>query len=306
MLKFPVRLRALVAGAVVAVAASPAFLWAAPSASEKTDKTVNSVEQLHANLDKTITIEIKNQSLTLAVKMLSEKSGINFSLDSLTIQQQLGYSPDQPPTPVDLPLQKDVKVRNVLRSIVAPYGLGYAVTGDLVVITTQDVATARQMHQAVTVDLNQVAFSAALKQLAKETYTNLVLDGRFAKEAETKVSLQAEETQLDTAVRVLAEEANLRPVRVGNVLFVTSKEIANEMRQDPDLVQPVQPGQPQPGVIFAPPLGALVPPPTVIGNPPTAPTVLPAVDPDKPADAPKPPADAKPDPDKKDPKDTDK
>ena len=46
---------------------------------------------------------------------------------------------------------------------------------------------------------------------------------------------------LETAVRLLAKMANLKPVRVGNVLFITGKETATEMRNDPDLAQPPQP-----------------------------------------------------------------
>ena len=75
--------------------------------------------------------------------------------------------------------------------------------------------------------------------------------------------------------------AGLKPVRVGNVLFVTKKETANELPHDPDLQQPAQPGQPgglggfAPGVAVAP-----NPPALIIGAPPaaTAPTPAPPVD----------------------------
>src|SRR5665213_1014979 len=49
-----------------------------------------------------------------------------------------------------------------------------------------------------------------------------------------------EDVPLETAVRLMAEMTFLKPVKVGNVLFVTSKANANEMRNDPDIAQPNQ------------------------------------------------------------------
>ncbi|HBI44883.1 MAG TPA: hypothetical protein DDY78_18810 [Planctomycetales bacterium] len=221
--------------------------------------------------------------------MLREKSKINFVLDSLTIQQTLGFTPDQPPSPVDVDL-KDVKVRTALRAILSPYGLSFASIGDTVVITTEDMAMLRQMRQRVNLDLSKVEFTTALKLLSRETATNLILDTRVEKEAKAPVSIQLEDVPLETAVRLLAEMAGLKSVRVGNVLFVTKKETANEMRADPDLQQQNQPGQPGAGTIAFP--GGLVPgglvapnpPPLIIGAPaPVAPST--AVEPDKPTDA---------------------
>ena len=275
----------VVAGAVVVWTVAPALLSAAP---DKDEKAVNSVEKLHKDLDKVLSIKIEKQPLSIAMDMLKNKTGVLFVLDGVTIQQQLGFTPDQPPTPVDVEV-KDMKLRNVLRMILAPYGLSYAPIGDTVVVTTEDVAMVRQMRQRVNVDLTNVALNRALRQLAHDTATNLIVDTRADKDAQVPVTMQLEDVPLETAVRLLAEMASLKPVRVGNVLFVTKKDIANELRNDPDLVQPTQPGQPQAGV---PAIGIAVPnPPPTITAPPTAPPgVPPAVDPDKSTDV-KPPAD---------------
>ena len=304
MRMIPACLRALAAGAVVAWAASPCALRAAPAAPDKGDRPLAANDKLRADLDKTISIRIDKQPLNLAVKMLGDKTGINFVLDSLTIQQQLGFQPEAPPTPVDLDL-KDVKVRTALRSVVSPYGLAYAVIGDTVVITTEDMAMARQMHQRVNVDFNKIEFAVALRQLGKETAVNLVLDGRHEKEGAAKVSLQLEDVPLETAVRLLAEMAGLKALRLNNTMFVTTKDIAAELRQDPDWNaqgQPVQPNPP-PGGVLVPPAGIPAPPPTVISNPIATPAVPPAVGdppPDKTGDPAKPADDKKSDPDKKD------
>ena len=106
------------------------------------------------------------------------------------------------------------------------------------------------------------------------------------------MTLRLEDVPLETAVRLLAEMAGLKPVRVGNTLFITSKETAAEMRQDPDIAQPqanqqeiqlqqqqlqqlqLQLGQ-QPGGLAGPP-GAAVTAPIIPPNVP--PAVPPAVE----------------------------
>ena len=160
------------------------------------------------------------------------------------------------------------------------------------IVTTDDMAMVRQMRQHVNVDLDKVEFAAALKQIAHETGVNLVLDGRVAKEASAKVSMQMEDVPLETAVRLLAETAGLKPVRVGNVLFVTGKANATEMRNDPDNAQPnpnvraqqeqllqlqlggTVVGAPAPGIAVPPGIAPVVPP-----NAADAPKDVPAPDP---------------------------
>jgi hypothetical protein len=225
----------MVVGAVLALA--PATISAAPTASDK-DNPVNLVEKLRKDLDKPVTLNIAKQSLSAAVEMLHKQTKINFVLD-VPVIQQLGIAPDQPPSPVDVDL-KDVKVRTALRSILSPYNLSFAPIGDTVVITSDEMAMFRQMRQRVSVDLDKTPFADALKQISRQTGANLILDTRVEKDGAAKVSLQMEDVPLETAVRLLAEMAGLKPVKVGNVLFVTGKANANEMRNDPDIAQPNQ------------------------------------------------------------------
>ena len=107
------------------------------------------------------------------------------------------------------------------------------------------------------------------------------------------MTLQIEDVPLETAVRLLAEMAGLKPVRMGNVLFVTAKATATELRADPEMTQPTPPiGVPVPfgnGVIggFGGAIGGgiatPVPPP---GPPAIAPAVPPPAEGVKPVDKP--------------------
>jgi hypothetical protein len=247
---------------VLAWALVPSLLWAAPAAPDKDDKAVSPADKLRADLDRPISLKIDKQPLSAAIDALREKSKVNIVLDGLTIQQQLGFAPDQTPVPVQVDL-KDVKVRTALRTILAPYGLTYAPLGDAIVVTTEDAAMVRQMRQRISVDMSKVDLAGALRRITRETAVNLILDSRVDKEAKTEVTLQVEDVPLETAVRLLSEMAGLKPVRVGNTLFVTKKEIAAEMRNDPDIAQ-----QNQQGVansIYTLPAGG-VPQQVIIGN----------------------------------------
>ncbi len=218
--------------AVFAAALLPLSAPAAPAPPDK-DAAAHPVPNPREGLDRTVTLKIDKQSLSGAVALLRDQTKLNIVLDTPAIQQ-LGVNPDQPPVPVQADL-KDVKVRAALRTVLLPYNLTFVVIGDTVIVTTEDVAAARQMAQRVNVHLDKVEFAAAMKQMARQTGVNLALDPRAEKEATARISLDAEDVPLETAVRLLSEMAGLKPVRAGNTLFVTKKEVAAEMRADPNL-----------------------------------------------------------------------
>jgi hypothetical protein len=270
-----------------------------PSPSEEKPKAEAPAEKIRKILDQPTNLDIADQSLELAVAQLREETKINFVLDRPTIAN-LGIDPQG--TAVQLKVQ-GVKLRTALRTILGQHNLSYAILGETVLITTEDMAMARQLRQRVTVDLDRAPFNTALKQLARETATNLVVDVRAVKESQAPVTLQLEDVPLETAVRLMAEIAGLKPVRVGNVLFVTTKVIAVEMRSDPDLAPaPRFPGQ-DPLIIgggfggFGGGVGGFIGAPPAVAAPP-----VPIVVPEKPVEAPpeKPADPGPPRPDKKD------
>jgi hypothetical protein len=255
------------------------------------------------------TISITTESLTNAIGVLHEKTNLNFVLDAVTIQQ-MGIDPTGQQNPGQLVnvQMENVKYKTVLRSILGQYNLSYAVVGETVQITSEEVAMYKQMHQHVNVDMDKVPLAAGLKQLARETATNLLVDTRVQKEAQTPVTLQLEDVPLETAVRLMAEMAALKPVRVGNVIFVTSKVTAAEIKAD---VEGQQQGQPPPGrqaledivvpgqgqIQIAVPAGAPVQPAPKVVPPPNAPAEGQKTEtPDKPADPPPMDKDTKPAP----------
>jgi hypothetical protein len=225
---------------------------AAPVSTDTKSKAVTPAEKAKAALDKVIDFDLDNQPLHLALNQLKEQTGISFVLDRFTIQQ-MGMDPEQIPITFK---SKGIKVRTGLRSIIGQFNLSFAIVGDNVVITTDEMAMYRQMRQRVNVDFEGVEYAVAIKQLSRETATNLIIDPRVAKEAKGTITLQLDDVPLESAVRLMSEMVSLKPVRHGNAMFICSKATAAELRNDPDFVPPVpNPGGPMGPGGFIPGIG---------------------------------------------------
>src|SRR6185437_4373035 len=74
--------------------------------------------------------------------------------------------------------------------------------------------------------LSKSPLEDAVKELAEQAEFNVVFDNRAADKAKTTVSAVFRNTPLDTALRLLADMADLRAVHLDNVLYVTTKENA--------------------------------------------------------------------------------
>ncbi len=269
---------------VLLFASIPLALSAAPAAGPKS-KPESAAEKVRKALDQTLEISPESVGSTLdsATAFFQEATKANFTVDRGTLAQ-MGLDPNS----IQLSVKKEnTKARTALRGILQPHGLSYAILGDTVVITSDDMALNRQLKQRINVDLDKVALETALKDLAKETVTNLLIDKKVAKEAKAEVSLQFEDVPYETVVRLLCEQAGLKPVRLGNVLYITSSAIAKELRSEPDLAPSGIPGVPTGIEMAVPP----VPGGAAIGLVPGR-ALIPAVE----APAAPPPGDAVPDP----------
>jgi hypothetical protein len=221
-------------GVVALVLLTAPLSWAAPAPSaEEPSKDGTPAERTRKSLDQVRDFDIVEQSLVQAVDTLKKQTKIHFILD-LTSITGMGLDPNATMVTVN---QKGTKIRSALRSMLTQHELCYVILGDTVLITSEDMAIQRQMKQLVSLDLEDVPLKTALRQLSKDTAANLMLDAKLKKEGDTTVSLHLDDVPLDTAMRLLTEAAGLKPVRIGNVLYVTSKANANEIRNDPETVQ---------------------------------------------------------------------
>jgi hypothetical protein len=230
----------------------PAALVAAPVPDSDKGSGQTTAEKTRKALQDTVTVEIIDKTLEQALAELKDRTKINFTLDrqavaafDQTTQPWGGFFPGgggglppgvAQPQAATLTLKaKDMKIRDALKQLLSHDNLTYVILGDSVLVTTEAMGVQRQLKQHVSLNLDAVPFKQAVKQLARETGANLIVDGKLAKETDAAVTLQLEDVPLDTAVRLLAEAAGLKPVRLGNVIYLTSKANAQELRSEPDL-----------------------------------------------------------------------
>jgi type II secretory pathway component GspD/PulD (secretin) len=217
----------------------------APTPRDTTKKTT-AVEDIRKALDNELNMEFDNQALSTVLNDLTTASKVKFSVDN-TILAMVGLTPETLNVSYKA---KDVKLAVGLRKMLQQYQLSYAIVGDSVFISTEEGVTYRQLRQRIDVNVDNTPIQKILKDLSNSTGATIILDPRVikAKGNETPVTLQVDDIPLDSAVRLVSELASLKPVRIGNVLFVTTEDRADKLAKDPELPPPGPPNIfPQPG-----------------------------------------------------------
>ena len=229
---------------LVALMLAATVMAAAPVSKGSAKADPAAAEAIRKALDSSGNFDFSGVNLPGVLSTIAEQYKINIVLDR-TVLQQMGFEPEA--MIVELKM-KEGKLRNALRAIAGQYNLTFAVVGDALVITTEELAVYRQLKQRISVDYDAVPLNKALKELSTRYGVNVVIDPRTAraKSAENPVTLQVDDVPFEAAVRLLCEMADLKPARMGNVIFVTTEARADKLRDSESLVP--APGVPMPGV----------------------------------------------------------
>jgi len=263
--------------AALTLVALPLSASAAPAVKgeSKSDKG-SATEAIRKALDSTNTFEFTDVQLQSVLNTLSEQYKINIVLDQAVLQQ-MGLVGD----PMIVEVKKfEGKLRQALRAMLGKYNLNFAIVEDSLLITTEEMAVYRQLKQRISVDFEAVPLLKAVKELSTRYGVNVVVDPRAVKSkaADNPVTLQVDDVPFEAAVRLMCEMADLKPARMGNVIFVTTEARADRLK-DSDALVPT-PGLPTPGIIPGLPGGigglggpavqapAVVVPPPVADKPP--------------------------------------
>ena len=198
------------------------------------DKTVSAIDKLRQGLDKTITVDYAGQTLAEVLKHLQDKTGVPIDLDPMASANMAGdplVPPGGAPTLIKIKATNE-KASQVLRRFLNVHCLSYVILDHGVFVSHYEDAIARQYLQRVNVAVEDVPFKKAVRDLAKKHGINLMIDPKMMKQADTAVSVELDNVSLETAVRMLAELANLKTARMGNAVFITSEEKAKKMREE--------------------------------------------------------------------------
>jgi hypothetical protein len=191
-------------------------------------------EVIRAALDATDNFDFTGVTLAAVLQTIGDQFKITIVLDRSTLNQ-MGFEPEG--MNVELKM-KSGKLRDALRAIVGQYNLTFVPIGDSLHITTEEQAIYKQLKQRVNVNLDAVPVGKAVKELAAKHGVNVVIDPRVVKSkaAENPVTLQVDDVPFEAAVRLLSELGDLAPVRMGNVLLVTTEARAEKLKNTEKLV----------------------------------------------------------------------
>jgi hypothetical protein len=214
---------------MVGLLVGASWAGAAPIPSEPGETPPSRPDAWRKALTQKYDLTFQNASLSQVAETLKDLTKVPIHLDSLLMN--FGVNILEPSVNVEL---KQVRLDEGLRRILAPYNLHFAVTREGIFISSEEMVIARQLRQRVRVDCTETRLMEAIQQLMHETGANVVIDPRLQDKAAQKVTLRLEDVPLESAVRLLAELADLRTIRMNNVLFITTPERAERLRADAD------------------------------------------------------------------------
>jgi hypothetical protein len=207
------------------------------------------VMQLHKKLSERIDYELLvPTALHVALDQLLSRQGIPWSFNEAALVASLTDTD----TAEKVEIQKIERMTGAARSTVlkrlldkvqlesGQVTLTYVVRRDGVEITTEKAFRAEFYPDRNEARLPPLAYATfddasladALRDLADACDSAIVIDVRVTEEARSKVTAVLPAVPLDTAVAVLADMAGLKPVRLGNVYYVTSPDNARLLRKE--------------------------------------------------------------------------
>ncbi|MBY0522595.1 MAG: hypothetical protein K2R98_04330 [Gemmataceae bacterium] len=212
------------------------------------DRGVN--RAIREKLDRPINLQFgidPNTPLKDALEFLADRHDLTFIVDSNAFAA-IGVQKVEE-QPVQLPKMSGVPIRVVLRLLLSQIkgdvysGAFILKDGHVEVTTTYHAAPqlslwgtpdGRQQIPRVDVDGHGQALDDALQEMADTTGLNIVIDARVAGKAKKQVLTSLTNVPIDTAVRVLADQAELRLVIMDDVLYITSRDNAKDLEADQD------------------------------------------------------------------------
>ena len=186
-------------------------------------------DRIRKKLDQVISFDYSGPSFREAIAHVQDRTQLAITIDPIAMQQ-VGVV-DGAPMQIEFKNVRS-KVRQALQGFLHSHGLTYVVLEDNLLVTTEENAIARQMMQRFPIEFKDVSAAKALRDVAHQAGVNLVIDPRIAKAASANVSLELDDANVLTSMRLLAEFVDLKALRMGNVVFVTDAPRAEKIRKE--------------------------------------------------------------------------
>lgn len=185
---------------------------------------------------------IEAMTLAEALSVLSDRWGLNLIVDQQAFTEQDVANVEE--QRVKLPRLRNVRAARVLNMLLSPIKATYWVNSDYIEITTLEKAAKNlrtdlpqsEPHGAVPPLVNarfvRKPLETVLRELADANDASIILDVRAGESAAAQVSATFRNVPLDTAVRILADMAELKSLVIDGAIYVTSKSNVGEWHEE--------------------------------------------------------------------------
>jgi hypothetical protein len=204
----------------------------------------------------------KDERLTLrdALDQLSEIYDLTFKVNEKAFKQEMVEEVlnvavvATTPLPSAKGLSLERALQDLLARVPSDSGATYLIRDRYIEITTvQALSKEVRGHNngpllpLVNANIDRLLLSEALQLLAEQAGLNVVVDARAGEKAKAAVTARLRNVPLDTAVRLLANMAELKSVQIDNVLYVTTPDNAKALQEEQEKRAPKQPGDEKAG-----------------------------------------------------------
>jgi type II secretory pathway component HofQ len=218
----------------------------AEQASAAAHEALHQVIDFHGLDDPKTTVQ---EALDALGKLYNVQFDVNekaFAADNLENVQTYEFAAQRTIPPMKAPLK--MVLGKILSRLPNESGAVLMIRKGFVELTTQKAVKAelgipetRQLLPLVYKDIEDKPLPAALRALANASGFSIVLDRQAAGDRAAKVTAELHNVPVDTAVKVLADLADLGVVRLDNVLYVTSREKAARLQAEQPPPAPARP-----------------------------------------------------------------
>ena len=187
--------------------------------------TLNRTKEVRHNLELPITIEFEpNTPLREALAHIGERYNIAILLDPEAFKEDLNET-DIENKPIKLPRLVDINLRTAVRVILDQVnGDFYVKEGILRVVPKARISGL--IRQPIDAFFAKKPLTDALQELSLMSGVSIVLDARAEESAQLAITADLHNVPVHTALLVVTDMADLRPVVMDNLIYVTSKENA--------------------------------------------------------------------------------
>jgi hypothetical protein len=190
------------------------------------------------------------QTLKDVLDFVSRSHGLTFRVEHAAFRAEGQDGMEERQLARGLPATRNLTLATVLNELlsqVEPPAAFIVRRYHVAVVPMSHTLAEYTMREPVYADFDKLPLQDALKELAEQTGSPVLLDARRAGEkAKTPVTATLQNVSLGTAVQLLANMAELKAVLVDNTIYVTTEQNAAKLEEE-ETAKPVPHGPPPGG-----------------------------------------------------------